>query len=1440
MLKAKNSSRQERAIPQKDERMSVKNGMRPKLLITQRIRKKSKVPGVMITQFEEELPEGMTTPDFSRKPIAITIQEGKSTLFKAIVVGNPKPTVTWTRAKGEIVFHPDKCRQNYSAASHEHSLEFPKVAPEDADTYKCYATNDYGRAVCTAVLNVIEVGFSKTKELQKTYGDEIPDFLRKKLKKRTSQVGAQDEKAMTPEEKVWELLMKADKKDYERICAEYGITNFRGMLKKLKQLKQEQGIDIAEDGEMVAFTKEECDEMKHSLKQVGKKHDAGLYSMDVEGAALFTADFRAPDVDFAVKIQEVKADEREDALFICVLTAPLNEIKWFGKNTPLSNGEKFEIAVSEDKLIHKLIVRDCLPLDAGIYAAVVGIKSCNAWLVVEADKEGSSKGKKVARKNTLAGGADEEALLMIAKQQQEKYDKEMEERLEIAKKAQSERDAADEAARLEAQEARKRTAEAKAEAKAAAKAAAKAKKAEAGAEELARRASVKAAAEPRADAAELSEDGEEVGESSLFMESVEVDKVTGGEGPPVQDSVKGNDHVERSAQPKSEKSGGKDKHPNVIATRNANDEDAAVGNDHGEETAEQNSEKSGTKVNDPKEKIVDIKDTDVGRDKGDENEEEEEEEPASGKRVRVREGPLIEETIIDPGVHFHVGLSDCKAIIGEDAELVCKLSSEDCEGIWYKDGQEIKSTEGMTIVKEGSYHKLKLHKVPEEFAGKYKFEADGRKTEASVVVEDPPRFDPEELKTFITPVAVKKGHKATFKLSYMGREPIKVQWFLEGEELSDEANIKLETSDGYTRLLLIKLQRKDSGEVKLKLKNEFGIAEALTELIVLDKPTPPMGPVEIVEASSSAIEIKWRPPKDSGGCQIGNYILERQQIGRNTWKRIGPIGPLAKYRDSDVDHGRRYCYRIRVETEMGTSELMETEDIQAGTKAYPGPPSTPRIVSAFKDCINLAWSPPANTGGTNILGYNLEKRKKGSNLWGQVNPPEEMIRAKAFAVKDVVEGIEYEFRVAAINNSGAGEFSTPSEFVFARDPKKPPGKVSDLKVTDSSYTTLCLSWIKPKDIKGVQNEAKGYFVEIRPAENTEWTRCNSNLVTTNFYTVKNLKSMGMYWVRVVATNDGGEGEPQDLDNYILAMPPPVRPRFSDTKIKSFMVVQAGNSARITMNFEASPWPEVTWLKDDVPATKKVTISNAEGTSQLLIPSAERSDSGVYTIVVKNIVGQETFSIEIRVTDEPKPAGPVEMEENVPGTVTISWEPSPDEKRDDRLHYMVMKRDSSKRTWNTVADHIFNNKFTACNIMPGREYRFRVYAKNDMGSSKPSESPKWLIPVKKEKFIVIRPVSKTCDFQCPPKFLVPLKMHTPPQGYECYMSCALKGDPAPHVTWLRDNVSLNTNTNYYISNTCGVCSLLILRVGSKDTGEYKVVAESPIGRAECSTKLTVRE
>lgn len=88
-------------------------------------------------------------------------------------------------------------------------------------------------------------------------------------------------------------------------------------------------------------------------------------------------------VDFLVKLKDVKAMEREDAIFECVLSKPLSKIMWVGKNNRLEQGEKYDITVSEDKMIHRLVVKDCMQVDKGIYAAVVGIKSCNAWLIVE-------------------------------------------------------------------------------------------------------------------------------------------------------------------------------------------------------------------------------------------------------------------------------------------------------------------------------------------------------------------------------------------------------------------------------------------------------------------------------------------------------------------------------------------------------------------------------------------------------------------------------------------------------------------------------------------------------------------------------------------------------------------------------------------------------------------------------------------------------------------------------------------------------------------------------------------------------------------------------------------------------------------------------------------------------------------------------------------------
>lgn len=58
--------------------------------------------------------------------------------------------------------------------------------------------------------------------------------------------------------------------------------------------------------------------------------------------------------------------------------------------------------------------------------------------------------------------------------------------------------------------------------------------------------------------------------------------------------------------------------------------------------------------------------------------------------------------MLDPGVQFICGLSDVNAIINETAELTCKLSSEDGEGAWFRDGKKV-SRKGQTHYFLGYY-----------------------------------------------------------------------------------------------------------------------------------------------------------------------------------------------------------------------------------------------------------------------------------------------------------------------------------------------------------------------------------------------------------------------------------------------------------------------------------------------------------------------------------------------------------------------------------------------------------------------------------------------------------------------------------------------------------------------------------------------------------------
>ena len=82
--------------------------------------------------------------------------------------------------------------------------------------------------------------------------------------------------------------------------------------------------------------------------------------------------------------------------------------------------------------------------------------------------------------------------------------------------------------------------------------------------------------------------------------------------------------------------------------------------------------------------------------------------------------------------------------------------------------------------------------------------------------------------------------------------------------------------------------------------------------------------------------------------------------------------------------------------------------------------------------MTVTWEAPSTDGGSPITGYILERKERTATRWTRVT--KETVTETTLTVKDLNEGKEYEFHVAAVNKAGMGPFSKPSELQKAKPP----------------------------------------------------------------------------------------------------------------------------------------------------------------------------------------------------------------------------------------------------------------------------------------------------------------------------------------------------------------------------------------------------------------------
>jgi len=99
---------------------------------------------------------------------------------------------------------------------------------------------------------------------------------------------------------------------------------------------------------------------------------------------------------------------------------------------------------------------------------------------------------------------------------------------------------------------------------------------------------------------------------------------------------------------------------------------------------------------------------------------------------------------------------------------------------------------------------------------------------------------------------------------------------------------------------------------------------------VFDRPGPPQGPLDVSEVSAEAMTLSWRAPKDDGGSDITNYIVEKREQGAGEWQPVTKSILSTNFRVRNLDKGRNYEFRVMAENQYGVSDpLCITEAVTA-------------------------------------------------------------------------------------------------------------------------------------------------------------------------------------------------------------------------------------------------------------------------------------------------------------------------------------------------------------------------------------------------------------------------------------------------------------------------------------------------------------------------------
>ena len=264
-------------------------------------------------------------------------------------------------------------------------------------------------------------------------------------------------------------------------------------------------------------------------------------------------------------------------------------------------------------------------------------------------------------------------------------------------------------------------------------------------------------------------------------------------------------------------------------------------------------------------------------------------------------------------------------------------------------------------------------------------------------------------------------------------------------------------------------------------------------------------------STSNAAQFSWLAPADTGGASVTSYRVEYSKDGL-TWLTLAAKSTAASFKLSGLTPGATYQVRVAASTRAGLGAFL-TESITAA-KTVASAPGQLRALEISQTSLTLAWSLPALNGGAAITDYQVEVSANGGSTWKVV--PREAANNLSLQLTGLASGSTRLFRVAAVNETGVGAYSTQiSVTTLGYRPSAP----TSLRVTSRSATSVSVAWNQQQALGG--SPIRNFVIEYSKDGGYTWVavkRANSTALSA---TISGFTSKSSYRIRVRATNDVG-------------------------------------------------------------------------------------------------------------------------------------------------------------------------------------------------------------------------------------------------------------------------------------------------------------------------------